>query len=554
MSACRSLSVSYTSPSLPEPVSVAKSEDGKLIQSLISEREKNVSMIETAGQVFLDNPHLAALMGYHTVHQQDVKPITSVADAVARYDQSAWERLLNKSQFTMLMPYTRRQRFLADVTGDERPPFTVEHVIPTVQSWLLDQDIFFAERVDAIFHALSPEHITNSPAGFGGKMIFKTDSSEQGRVLDELRMVLTCLLGKISRLDAATRSYSSVAMINQLISTRQFGKLIAIDNGLISLKIHKVGTCHIYIDPEMAAHLNDILSMLYPLSIPAKFRAKSPIPKSRFVASTDDPIPTMLLSTLIARLGNDCVGFDRFSDCYPVLSESVAKLSRRRQYFMVTLPDNTTLDKHWHALISALGCVLQTVNNVHYLVFDYYPKGMAATLSRIGTMPDLNAFQFYPTRGQLAQDVASRVDAHHEAGLTYLEPSAGRADLLDAMDFINSSDVHTCELSPFFAGILRCKRYPVTEGDFLATAATWYKSQRRFDRAVMNPPFCNNQALDHTLAAYHLLNAGGKLFAVLPTSLYNAFDNLGCTVVKSQPYAGAFDGTNVSTFIVELHK
>lgn len=555
MSACRDVAISYSSPSLPEPLLVAKSEDGQLIQSLLVKRDKETALIHSAGQILLDNPSLAYLMGFQRIVRLDEPQINSVEDAIAKFDASCWERLLSDSKFTMLMPSARRSKFLADLKTSERPPFTEEHVLPTVQSWLMEQDLYFAERIDGIFHSLSPDHITNSPAGFGGKMILKIDDTEQIRFLDELRMVMSCLLGSMTRLEAATREYKTGAMIDRLVATRCFGTLVPIDNGLFSIKIHKVGTCHIYIDAEMAAHLNDILSMLYPHSIPSKFRTRNPIKKSSFVASSEMMIPISIMSTLMRLFKDVTRSFHKRSEIYPYLEGAVQQLPHAVYYTQTQLPEGTVVDDSWRVVAKALGGVLYPTHTGTYLVLNYPPKDLIGPLSQMGTMPNLKDFQFFPTQGKIASDFSSRVYAHHDNDhLSYLEPSAGHAGLLEVMDFIPKTQIKVVELATLFAGILRCKGYNTTQCDFISFARETYAKSVRFDRVVMNPPFCNNQAFDHTMAAYHLLKEGGKLFAILPTSLKDAFDNLGATIVKSPVYSGAFDGTSIDTFILEIHR
>lgn len=556
MSACTSLTLHYHSPSLPEKVSVANSEDGQTIQRLLTQREEKSSLLMQAGQILLDHPSLARLMGYQASYVDGAGPVSSIEEAIARLDKDYWDALLKDCQFTMLMPAKRRDAFLAATKTAERPPFTPEHVIPTVQGWLLDQDQFFAERVDGIFHALSETHITNSPAGFGGKMIVKMSQSGYGQRLDDLRLVLQCLTGALTPLEAASRAYGSEAMLDKLVSLKCFNTPISVDNGTITLRVFKVGTCHLTIDPELAAHLNDILSMLYHLSIPAKFRTQSPIRASRKVASAQWPIPPRILATLLQNLKDKCFGSERGHTFYEELAACYPSERRARIYYSLSLPDGAERCPDWQRVIEALGGVFERVGEAKLsrAVFNYNVGDLRAALSLLGSVPDKKDHQFYPTRGKISRDLASRVEAHHEKSLRYLEPSAGQGDLLNAMPFIDAMQWQTVELSLLSAEILRAKKYRVIQDDFLRQAKAWYTERVRFDRIVMNPPFSDQQAKDHTLAAFHLLSDEGKLFAVLPTSLRDAFDHLPARIVKSAPYREAFEGTRVETFILELHK
>lgn len=554
MSACHSLAIDYRSPSLPEPIMIAKSEDGKLVQSLLRLREEKAALLSHLGQLLLDNPSLAGLMGYTASYINDRAPVKSVEEAISRLDHEYWATLMRDAQFTMLMPAARREAFLSAAKNADRPPFTEEHVLPTIQGWLLDQDRFFAERVDGLFHSLSDTHITNSPAGFGGKMIIKTTKSGYGAKLDDLRLVLSCLLGKVTRLEAATMSYGSEWALDTMISQERFNHPFRLDEGALTIRVFKVGTCHVTIDPELAAHLNDILSMLYPLSIPAKFRAKNPIKPARAVANTNILIPSRILSHIFRMFKDKTFSYEYHAPMHQELAKVMGH--PRKTYSACTIPTELKNEPFWAVLADALGATLHTWSTTQEraMVFSYSPRELIGELSLQGEIPDKKAFQFYPSKGRISRDFAARVEAHHAPKLTYLEPSAGTADLLDAMGFLDRRYLKTVELSTLSAAVLRAKRYPVIQADFLSQAAIWFSTQVRFDRITMNPPFCQSQAKDHTMAAYHLLNENGKLFAILPGSLYNAFDHLDAKVVKSALYENAFNDTQVTTFILELHK
>lgn len=562
MSACTELSLHYHSPSLPAIYSVSQSSDAKVISELLSGAEKESVLLTQAGQILLDNPDLATLMGYraHYSEFEESGPVTSVEQALRRLYQKRWEDMLTRCEFNLLMPPKRHQAFKAQLKTNDVPPFTAEFVYPTIEQWLSEQDRYFAERVDEIFHALSDSHITNSPSGFGGKLIFKLESSEGANVLDQLRLVLACLIGRATRLEAARMHFGTKEMLHYLEREKKFGEWIALDSGLLSLKIFKVGTVHVSIDSEMAAHLNDILSMIYPLSIPAKFRTANPISRAKYVASEHATLPLSALQAMIEACKN-AHSFDRQSDVYPIFEAHLTDRRASKQHFYATIKSNSPLDeKALQYICTSLGAKfikgMNMLNGEPLLtaLFDYSPSKLSGVLSAIGAVPDLNAFQFYPTKGSLSARVAAQVEAHHTEALTYLEPSAGVADLLDAMPFISKRNVTAVELSPLMAKVLHYKGYSVLQGDFITHSREMYQASRRFDRIVMNPPFCNNQAYDHTMAAYHLLKTDGVLFAVLPASLYHSFDNVGCGIVKSEIFADAFEGTSVQVFVIELHK
>src|SRR4051812_7333314 len=54
------------------------------------------------------------------------------------------------------------------------------------------------------------------------------------------------------------------------------------------------------------------------------------------------------------------------------------------------------------------------------------------------------------------------------------------------------------------------KGFKTIAGDFLAL-----EPEEKYDRVVMNPPFTNDQDIDHVLHAYKFLKPGGKLVAIM---------------------------------------
>lgn len=116
---------------------------------------------------------------------------------------------------------------------------------------------------------------------------------------------------------------------------------------------------------------------------------------------------------------------------------------------------------------------------------------------------------FFPTPPTLAREMVDR--AGIVAGMSVLEPSAGKGDLADAVKE-TQPDVKLTLIEPSGAltKILAAKGYEVTAGaDFLRFEG------ESFDRVVMNPPFENGQDIDHVRHAYGLLKPGGKLVAIM---------------------------------------
>lgn len=171
------------------------------------------------------------------------------------------------------------------------------------------------------------------------------------------------------------------------------------------------------------------------------------------------------------------------------------------------------------------------------------------------TINEKQLYQFYETPKIVADRVIELADI--KAGMTVLEPEAGRGALADVVP----KDVElTCvELDPAHVPVLREKGYDTLNTDFLTTSTA-----SKFDRIVMNPPFTKQQDIDHVLHAYEMLNDDGRLVAIMSPGFtfrenkksrsFRDLVNL-CGSWEELP-AGAFkeSGTMVRTVIVVLKK
>lgn len=117
---------------------------------------------------------------------------------------------------------------------------------------------------------------------------------------------------------------------------------------------------------------------------------------------------------------------------------------------------------------------------------------------------------FFPTPPDLAAELVAR--AKPAAGLRWLEPGAGMADVVDAIRAVEpNAEVDLVEINPTLIGFIETKGYTVTHrGDFLE-----YNPGLIYDRIVMNPPFENGQDIAHVQHAYTLLKPGGVISAIM---------------------------------------
>jgi len=136
--------------------------------------------------------------------------------------------------------------------------------------------------------------------------------------------------------------------------------------------------------------------------------------------------------------------------------------------------------------------------------------------------------QFYPTPSNLIIDMwyglpetVRTVDAL--AGLTALEPSAGKGDITKFLVEKGVRNIHVCEIDPNLQKICtapvevyrRIATTPLLVGsDFLALDATI-----RYGLIMMNPPF--RAGVDHLLKAWDILAPGGALVCLLNATSLN---------------------------------
>lgn len=89
-------------------------------------------------------------------------------------------KALNMTDVYEYMPNNRRTEWNEQIREMKTPDFEEETVRPTIMELLNSRQQFFAERVDGIFRALSGDHVTNRPEGFGKRMILARVFNEYG--------------------------------------------------------------------------------------------------------------------------------------------------------------------------------------------------------------------------------------------------------------------------------------------------------------------------------------------------------------------------------------
>jgi hypothetical protein len=441
-------------------------------------------------------------------------------------DAEFWDKALKESGVLPVMSSDRRTDWKNDIAGMKTPEFIRADVINTVNNSLDSRSLYLAERIDAAFNMLSPNHLTNSKWGFSDRMIIEkaldkfgySDHNKMGK-LDDLRTIIGSMLNR-NTLEQSIESSSII--VEELYSNT--GTWTAIDAGAMRIKAFQKGTIHLEIHPDISARLNEILAIIHPLEIPsASFKPK------KNPAFCD-----------IARSNH--IGYE--------LSKLLESNSVRKNHaiggfkakFKPEAPAWNSNDDLKELMLS-MGGVDKFEDTFH---FDYDPEKAINRIIVSGTAPDWKSHQFYPTKDNLATVAALELDITESD--TCLEPSAGQGGL--AMHL--NANVTCIELAALNCSILKAKGFKnVIESDFI-TWANKNQGKRSFSKVLMNPPFTKNQAKNHVMAAADLLTSNGKLAAILPASLKGKELVSGFNHKWSDVFADQFDGTAISVVILTL--
>ena len=98
------------------------------------------------------------------------------------------------------------------------------------------------------------------------------------------------------------------------------------------------------------------------------------------------------------------------------------------------------------------------------------------------------------------------------------------------------------------ASILTAQGFYTVQDDFLTWAVQ--PGHPMFDRIVMNPPFSEGRWTAHVEAAAVMVNPGGRLVAILPTSAKNSGVLKGWAKQWHGPFDNEFAGTSVSVVML----
>lgn len=460
-------------------------------------------------------------------------------------DSAFWSKALSLTDVYDYMPQKRRDEWNEQLTAWKKfasnpdknptplPEFEEGTVRSTIGGLLAMRAQFFGERVDGIFRGLSGEHVTNSPAGFGKRMIvagvltsYRTSNTSVCGLVNDLRCVVAKFMGRDEPKWNATSHLVGILQ-------RNWGTWVSIDGGSLRIRLYKKGTCHLEVHPDMAWRLNQILAHLHPLAIPPEFRTK-PKKKVKDFVMMGRPLPfavvELLMGLRVAR---------RFIRQDPKDRWEEVKNGRCFDY-----------GEHDKTAMAEAEKVLEAIGGVKckdWFEFEYDPDKVIDEIVASGCIPDQKSHQFYPTLENVADKVIEEAQIEDEDEC--LEPSAGNGALADRMP----KERTTCvEIAPLRCQILKAKGFRIEQADFLQWSERAWLEGRRFDKVVANPPFSEGRAAAHLQAAARLVRPSGRLVFVLPSSMRDKDPGLGAgwLIKWSAPLDNEFAGTSVSVVIL----
>lgn len=510
--------------------------DTSLIGALLTTHKRIEASIGAVDNFMRSDECRSALGFYLAACREDQGRIGLKVDGLMQKDKALaalhadyWDKALRLTDVLECMPQKRRDEWYELIRSHATPPFEDEAVYLTLQDMLNSRERFLAERVEGIFRALSGEHVTNSPAAFGKRMIIyvmtsygTTNYTNEGHITD-LRKIIARFMGR----DEPSGFGVTTRVIQAAMA--QTGEWLAIDGGAMRIRCYKKGTAHLEIHPDMAWRLNAILALLYPSAIPAEFRT-APKRKARDIELIQKPIPFTVISALCEA-----------SEYAPFVED--ARYRRVRNPVRNSLELKYSLDKFTARqageVLEAIGGVRQKLG---YYQFDYDPKRVLNEVIASGCIPDHKSHQFYPTPSGLAEIAVGHADLRD--GMTSLEPSAGQGGIADHM---HVGETVCVEVSDLHCKILNEKGHRWIAGDFLSI-----DMQDRFDRIVMNPPFSDGRWQANVEHAAGMLADCGVLVAIVPSSANEKFKIPGFVIEWLGVYDDCFAGTSVSVAMMRV--
>lgn len=515
---------------------VCKAVLGYFLEGNATEDRGRISMSTSAAQLFQEDGAVASL---NSAYWSKALALTDVYDAMPQDRRNQWNAQIRNPKGV------KKHRDAKEWETPPLPDFDEETVRATLQGLLSSRAMFLAERVDGIFRALSGEHVTNSPAAFGKRMIigymissYGTTNHDRVGYINDLRCVIAKFMGRDEP------RWNSTSAVVERARREMRGEWVTLDGGALRLRAYLKGTAHLEVHPDMAWRLNSILAHLHPMAIPSEFRQK-PKKQPKDFKMMGRPLPFAVIEAL-----------EDLETAYNFVANT-GQNAWRDQFRRVEIKDALQFRygsssqagrDEAERVLAYIGGVKQSNDRKGaYFAFDYNPREVIAEIICSGCLPDQKAHQFYPTPANVAEVAIELAMEGAAPGMNWLEPSAGIGGLADLMP----KDETTCiEISALHCKVLEAKGHSVVHGDFLKVAT----QTKPYHRIVMNPPYSEGRWQAHIEHAASALSNCGRLVAILPASAKgkDVLPEMSCE--WSKVFANEFAGTSVSVVILVADK
>ena len=166
---------------------------------------------------------------------------------------------------------------------------------------------------------------------------------------------------------------------------------------------------------------------------------------------------------------------------------------------------------------------------------------------------------FFPTPTPTGERMVTKAKIPHNTTVSICEPNAGAGHIADViMRRVTHKTLTTIETSSTLCDILRRKGYNPIQEDFLTY-------DQMHDFFIMNPPFENDQDIQHVQHAHSLTNPYGRVVSIMSEGTFYRHRGLAPKFrewlydmggVSEKLPEGTFklSGTNVSTRLVIIDK
>lgn len=469
-----------------------------------------------------------------------------------------WQQAIDLTGVKSSMPTKRLKEWNEMIKeGDALPDFTFDTVRSTLFDFFNSRRRYMAEKVDGVLKALSPNHKTNKNHDqLGARFIIENiidrsgfTSWEKCGYIDDLRDVIQQLAGHISY----NQRYSS--RLIDYLHTYNSGQWQYVDGNVMRIRVYKKGTVHVELHPELLEELCVLLLELYPMQISSGAEMVKVRKEFKDYEYRSNSISQYAASCMSGKMRpkrnmlRDGYRFNNVPDREQKIKDTDAALAQHRYNFEFESYDisKETMEEVAN-ILKSIGVSYVKCRHESWFGADYNFTSLVKEISFRGYIDDYKSYQYYPTNEKLAKKLIeyATFETNHEKTL---EPSAGQGGLLK---FIPSNNVSYLEISSVNRKVLEEKGFRGLVGeDFLKYVG---KTKDRYDRIVMNPPFSKGRAKIHVQQAYDLLNKGGNVSAIIPSSMKNQVIIKGAKHTYSEVFEDEFENATVNVVIVRIDK